>query len=105
MMNVRLDHGGIDPQLRAVLEAEIDCGVDDRVIDGLKRVGGNPVEGSVKRVVFRHPLAIELGEGPQRVPVRDPFAQLAIVPVLHAHQDHRPEDAGRSSPCVPSWAA
>ena len=69
MMNVGFDHGGVDRQLRAVLEAERDRGLDDRVIDGLQRGGREPVEGAIERVVLRHPLAIELSKVPQRVAV------------------------------------
>ena len=106
MMNVGLEHGRVDPQLRAVLEAEIDRGADHRVIDGMRRLGGEPVEGAVERVVLRHPFAIELSEVPQRVRVRNPFAQLPIVPVLQPPQDQRPEDLrGGSGRAVPSPGA
>ena len=45
------------------------------------------------------PLAVEGGEVPQRVAVRNPFAQFPIIPVLHAHQDHRPEYLRSRQPC------
>ncbi len=95
VMNVRLDHGGVDPQLRPVLQAERDRRVDDRVIDRLQRVRGEPVEGAVERVVLRDPLALELGERPQRVAIGDPFPQFPVVPVLHAHQNQRAQDLRR----------
>ena len=99
MMNIGLDHGGVDPQLRAILQAEGDGGADDRGIDGLQRARGQAVDGPVERVVLGDPLAVEGGEVPQRVAVRDPFAQFPIIPVLHAHQDHRPEYLRSRQPC------
>ena len=91
MMNIRLDDRGVDPQLRAILQAEGNRHADDRVIDGLQRRGGQPVDGAVERVVLGDPLTVERGEVPQRVAIRNPFAQFPIIPVLHAHQDQRTE--------------
>ncbi len=101
MMNVRFHHGGVDPQLRAVLQAQIDRRLNDRVIDRLHRRGREPVERAVERVVFRDHLARELREIPQRIAVGDPFAQFPIVPVLYAHQDQRSQDL-RGGHALPS---
>src|SRR5437870_6900406 len=91
MMNIGLDDRSIDPQLGAIFEAETDRRVDDRLIDRLQRVGGQPVEGPVERVVLGDPLAVEVGEVPQRVPISNAFAQFTIIPILDAHQNHLAE--------------
>ena len=63
-MNVRLHHGRVDPQLRAVLQTEIDRGLNHRVIHGLQRRRGEPIERSVERIVLRHASTLELRELP-----------------------------------------
>ena len=100
VVDVGLDHRRVDAQLFPILETTFNGRVDDRLIDGLQGRGSEPVDGAVERVVFGHPLAVELGEMAQRVSIRNAFAQFAIIPVLHTGQDQRPEDLlrGQAAP-------
>jgi hypothetical protein len=71
MMNVGLHHRGVDPQLAAVLHAELHGSPHDEVIYGLEHRRRQPVEG----VMLGHILAVEIGELAQRYPIGDAFAQ------------------------------
>ena len=86
MMNVGLDHRGVDTQLSAVLQTEPDRGLNHQIIDGFERLRRQPIEAAVEGVMFGHRIAVEIGELTQRHTVGDPFAQFAIIPVLHPHQ-------------------
>src|ERR1700751_4519726 len=46
-----------------------------------------PVESAVEGIMLGHLLAVEIGERSQRYSTDDAFAQLAIIPVLHPHQN------------------
>src|SRR5580704_8070283 len=87
--NVGFHHRGVDPQLAAVLQAELHSGLDDEVVDGLERRRRQPVEAAVEGVMLGHLLAVEIGEPAQRYSIGDAFTQLAIIPVLQAHQNER----------------
>ena len=54
VMNVRLHHCGIDPQLRAILQAKIDRCLNDQVIDGLEPVWRQPIKVAVERMMLAH---------------------------------------------------
>src|ERR1700693_5921738 len=86
-MNVSFYHRGIDAQLLAVFQAELDGTLDHSPVDSLHGGWREPVEGAVEGVVLGHAMAVEVGEGAQGIAIVDAFAQLAIVPVLDAHQD------------------
>src|SRR5712692_10251007 len=73
-LDVVLDHRRVDAQLLPILETKFNGRVDGRLIDGLQGRGSEAVDGAVERVVFGHPLAVELGEMAQRVPIRNAFA-------------------------------
>ena len=62
------------------------CRIHHQLIDGFHRLRSQSMKGAVKRMVFGHRLAIELGELAQRVSVGDPFPQFAIIPTLDALQ-------------------
>jgi hypothetical protein len=51
------------------------------------RLGGQPVKGTIERVVLRHRSAVEVRELAQGVAVGDPFAPFAIIPTLDPHED------------------
>ena len=85
MMNVALHHRGIDTQLLAVLQSEVDRRLHHQIIDRLERLGRQPSEAAVERIVSRHRQTIEVCELAQGAPIGDPLAQFAIVPVLDAH--------------------
>ena len=89
MMNVGLHHRGVDTQLLAVLQSELDRRLHHQIIDRLERLGRQPIEAAVERVVSRHRQTIEVGELAQCASVGNPLAQFAIVPVLDAHQNQR----------------
>src|ERR1700675_4769199 len=89
MMNVGLNHRGVDAQLLAVLQPEPDCRLHHQIIDRLERLGREPVEAAVERIVSRHWQTIEVRELAQCASVGNPLTQFAIVPVLDAHQNQR----------------
>ena len=82
MMNVGLHHRGVDPQLAAVLHAELHGSPHDELIDGLERRRRQPIEG----IMLGHILAVKIGELAQRYSIGDAFAQLAIMPVSSASE-------------------
>src|SRR5215472_15621560 len=81
-MNIGFHHGGIDAQLLAIFQAELDGGLDHSLIDRLHRVRGKPIEGTVESIMLGHAVAVEVGKGAQGIAVVDAFAQFAIIPVL-----------------------
>jgi hypothetical protein len=95
MMDVGLHHRGVDPQLRTILQSELDRRPNHQVVDGFERLRCQSDEAALKRVVLGHRRAVEVGELTQRQSVGDPLAQLAIVPVLEPHQNQRAQDLSR----------
>src|SRR5689334_11698085 len=89
MMNVGLHHCSVDPQLRTVLQSELDGRLNDQVVDRFQRLRSQTDEPALEGVVLRHRRAVEVGEPTQRQSVRDAFTQLAIVPVLDPQQNLR----------------
>src|SRR6266705_1135714 len=87
VMNVGLYDRRVHAKCLAIFQAQIHRCLHDQLIDGLQRFRSQPVEGTVEGIVPRHRLAVEIRELAQRVPVGDPFAQLAEIPVLDALQD------------------
>ena len=95
MMDVGLHHRGVDPQLPTVLQSELDRRPNHQVVDGFERLRRQSDEAALKRIVFGHRRAIEVGELTQRQSISDPLTQLAIVPVLEPHQNKRAQDLSR----------
>ena len=89
VMNVGFHYRGVDAQLLAVFQTELDGGLDHGLVDGLQRGRGESVEGAVEGVVLGNQVAVELGKAAQGIAVVDAFAQFAIVPVLDAHESQR----------------
>jgi hypothetical protein len=48
MMNVGLHHRGVDPQLAAVLNAELHGGFDDEIVEALSVAGVNRLKPRLK---------------------------------------------------------
>src|SRR5207248_6067965 len=70
----------------------------------LERRRREPVEAAAECVVLGHPIAVEVGKLAQRQSVGDPFVQLAIVPVLDAHEDQRAKNLlRRQSTATAPW--
>src|SRR6266705_4209854 len=86
-MNVTLYDRRVHAKFLAIFQTQIHCRLHDQLIDGLQRLRSQPVKGTVESTVLRHRLAIEIRELPQSVPVSDPFAQLAKIPILDALED------------------
>jgi hypothetical protein len=82
-------HRGVEAQLAAVLHGELHGGFNDQIVNGLERRRRQPVEAAVEGVMLGHLLAVEIGERSPRYAIGDAFAQLAIIPVLHPHQNQR----------------
>jgi hypothetical protein len=95
MMNVSLDYRGVDAQLGAILQAKRDRGLNHQVVDRCERLRRQPIETAVERVVFGHRIPVEIGKLTQRHTVGDPFTQLAIIPILDAHQNQRAQHLRR----------
>src|SRR6266851_1615301 len=85
MMNVGLHHRGVDAQLLAVLQSEVDRRLHHQIIDRLERLGREPGEAAMERIVSRHRQTIEVRELAQCASIGNPLAQFAILPVLDAH--------------------
>ena len=58
-------------------------------VDGCHRGRGEPVEGAIEGIVLGHGMAVEPGKAAQGVAIVDTLAQLAVVPVLDAHERQR----------------
>jgi hypothetical protein len=82
-LDVTFDYGSVDTQTLAVFQAELDGGLDHRLIDGLQGGWGEP-EGAVESIMLGHTLAVEVRKSAQSIAVVDAFAQFAIIPVLDA---------------------
>src|SRR6267378_608236 len=87
MMNVGLYDRRVHAKFLAIFQTHIHCRLHDQLIDGLQRLRSQPVKGTVESTVLRHRLAVEIRELAQRVPVGDPFAQLAEIPILDPPED------------------
>jgi hypothetical protein len=74
MMNVGLHHRGIDTQLLAVLQSELDRRLHHQIIDRLERLGREPIEAAVERIVSRHWQTLEVRELAQCASVGNPLA-------------------------------
>ncbi len=94
VVDIGFDHRRIDAQLLAIFEAESHSGLHHALIQGLQRLGCEPVKSAVEGIVLGHRLAAEMRELTQRVSVGDPLAQFPIVPVLHAPENEGAEDLG-----------
>src|SRR5262249_26941050 len=77
VMNVRLHHRGIDPQLRAVLQAKIDRRLTARLADGPERVRRQPIGAAVERMGLGHIRAMNARELARRHSIRNSMTELA----------------------------
>jgi hypothetical protein len=75
----------VDTQLAAVFQPEIDRRPHHKLVDGSQRCRRQAHEGALKGIVLGHRPAAEPREQAQREAIGDPFAQLAVVPVLDPH--------------------
>ena len=85
-MNVGFHHRGIDAQLSCRPPDQLDGLPDHQFVDGLQRGRRESVEGTVEGVVLGYAVAVEVGKAAQRIAIVDAFAQLAVIPVLDAHE-------------------
>jgi hypothetical protein len=60
MMNVGVDHRGVDPKLGTILQAKHDRGLNHHIIDGFDRLRRQPIEAAVEGVMFGYRIAIEI---------------------------------------------
>jgi hypothetical protein len=88
-MNVSLDHRGVDPQLTTVLQAQLHGDSNNDIIDVFECLWRQPIDAAVEGIVLGYLVAVEISELPQGHSVGDALAQLAIIPVLDAHQKER----------------
>ena len=73
MMNVGLYDRRVYAKFLAIFQAQVYRCLHHQFIDGLQRLGSQPVKGAVEGIVLRHRLAVEIRELAQRVPVGDSF--------------------------------
>jgi DNA-binding transcriptional LysR family regulator len=60
-MNVGLHHRSVDPQLRTVLQSELDRCPNHQVVDCFQRLWRQTDEATLKGVMLRHRRAVEVG--------------------------------------------
>jgi hypothetical protein len=58
MMNVGLDHRGVNQQPGAVLQAERDRGLNHQIIDRFERRRRQPIEAAVECVMLGYRIAV-----------------------------------------------
>lgn len=92
VMDVSLYDCCIDAEFLAILDFEIDGGLDHQIINGLKCCGRQPVKGSVKGVVLGNAIAVEMREQAQGVTIGDSFSQFAVVQILYPHENQRAQN-------------
>src|SRR5712691_5474894 len=95
-MNVGFHYRGVDAEFLAVFQTEFHGALDHKLVDGLERGWSEPVEGPVEGVVLGDRVAIKLGKPAQRVAIVDAVAQVAIIPILDAHENKRAQGLRRS---------
>ena len=95
-MNVGLYNCRVDAKFLAIFQARIHGRLHHQLIDGLQRLGSQPMKGAVKRIVLGHRLAVKIRELTQGVAVGDPLAQFAVIPILDAHEDEGAQNLLRS---------
>jgi hypothetical protein len=98
MMNVSLYDRGVHAKSLSFFQTEIHRCLHHQFVDGTQRIRRQPVKGAIEGVVLGHRLTIEICELAQCVSAGDPFAQLAIVPVLDAHEDQRAQNLVLAQP-------
>jgi len=101
IMDVGLANRRIHAQFLAVLDSQLHGRLDDQIIDGLKGGGLKLDKSPIESVVHRDALAVETSELAQGVPVGNPLAQFAIIPVLNPHQDQGAQHLRRSYSATP----
>jgi hypothetical protein len=101
-MDVGLYDGVVNTQPVAILQPKCNRRLHQQLVDRHERLRRQPHERPLERIVLGHRLAVELCESAQRVAVGDPLAQLAIIPVLDAHQNQRAQHLLRSQPMTAS---
>jgi hypothetical protein len=73
-MDIGFHYGGIDAQLLAIFQTELDGGLDHSLIDGLHGGWGEPIEGAVESIMLGYTVAVEVRKGAQGMAVIDAFA-------------------------------
>ena len=91
VMDIGFHHRGIDPEFFTILDSEVDGRLHHGAVDGLQGLGSQAEEGAVEGVVFGNGVAVKVREVAQGVSIVNAFAQLAIIPVLHPHEDQGAE--------------
>ena len=67
VMNVGFHYRGVDAELLAVFQTELDGRLDHGLVDGFQRGRREPVEGPVEGVVLGDEVAVETAVNPRRV--------------------------------------
>ena len=91
VVNVGFHHCGIDAELLAVFQPQLDGSLHYGLIQGLHRRRRQAQEGAVEGVVQGNLVAVKQGKTAQSIAVVDALAQFAIIPVLDAHQQQGAE--------------
>ena len=85
-MDVGCHHRGVDAQLLAIFQAELNGALDYGRVDRLHGGWGESIEGTVESSMLGPAMTVEVRKGAQGMAVIDAFPQLAILPVLDAHE-------------------
>src|SRR5215475_7143578 len=62
MMNVGLDHRGVDPQLATILQAQLYGGSNKDIVDVFERLRRQPIDAAIERIMLGHLVAMKIRE-------------------------------------------
>src|SRR6185436_1666556 len=100
-MNVGFHYRGVDAEVVAVFQTELDGRLNHGLVDRFQRGWRESVEGPIEGVVLGDKLAVKLRKSAQRVAIVDALTQFAIVPVLDAHEGQRAQRLRGSDAVAP----
>jgi hypothetical protein len=92
MVNIRLHHRGVNPQLAATGHLQRTGQLDHAVVERGDRVGTNEVGPADEGGVVGHRLEIEAAELAQYQAVAHEALSLLVAPVVQALDDQEPQD-------------
>ena len=101
-MDIGFHDRGIDAELLAVFQVEFHGCLHDELVDGRERGRGDPVEGAVEGIVLGNGVAIEKRKGAQGEAIVDALAQVAVIPILDAHENQRAQGLRGRDAVAPS---
>ena len=105
IVDVRLDHGRVDPQPSAAGHAPPPGDLHQPLQEGLERVRLEELRQADERLGVRHALAIDAAEGPVDEAAPDLALALVEAPVAEMLEQEHAQDDGDGRPETPATAA